>query len=209
MTDHSEANAAAVAKWTTYVQNDWARAEKVTRQTAFLILPHLRLDELMDPIKYPEPHFLEVGCGSGASAQLAFSELPPGVKQVCTDLTPAMLDAASQVLPEETTFVKTDAMDLTFKDHQFERYWSNYVIHLVPDPVAMAKEAFRVVKVPPAHTHTHTLSLSLSLSLPLSSPRSNAPCHGWVSSLYWRKCKARPVVIATYITIWCHIKAQA
>eukprot|EP00163_Fabomonas_tropica_P033914 TRINITY_DN918_c0_g1_i15.p1 TRINITY_DN918_c0_g1~~TRINITY_DN918_c0_g1_i15.p1 ORF type:complete len:171 (+),score=21.53 TRINITY_DN918_c0_g1_i15:108-620(+) len=147
MTDHSEANAAAVAKWTTYVQNDWARAEKVTRQTAFLILPHLRLDELMDPIKYPEPHFLEVGCGSGASAQLAFSELPPGVKQVCTDLTPAMLDAASQVLPEETTFVKTDAMDLTFKDHQFERYWSNYVIHLVPDPVAMAKEAFRVVKL--------------------------------------------------------------
>jgi ubiquinone/menaquinone biosynthesis C-methylase UbiE len=42
--------------------------------------------------------------------------------------------------------MRANAEELPFSDQQFDRYLANFVLHLVPDPSKMLKEAYRVLK---------------------------------------------------------------
>jgi ubiquinone/menaquinone biosynthesis C-methylase UbiE len=39
-----------------------------------------------------------------------------------------------------------NAEELPFNAEEFDRYLANFLLHLVPDPVKMLKEAYRVLK---------------------------------------------------------------
>ena len=51
-------------------------------------------------------------------------------------------------LPEksELHLLRANGMDLPFADESFESYFSNLVVHLVPNPQKMIQEAYRVLK---------------------------------------------------------------
>jgi SAM-dependent methyltransferase len=89
---------------------------------------------------------LDLGCGPGATA-LAFAERVASV--VAYDLTPAMLEQARHGAAERglanVRFEQGDAARLPFPDASFEVVASRLAAHHVADPVAMVREAARVL----------------------------------------------------------------
>lgn len=91
---------------------------------------------------------LEIGCGRGACSSKIASLLKPGAKFTITDLSPNMIQFATQnvTLSENITIETANALELKFKDKSFDRYIANMTLHLVPDPDQMLRESRRVLK---------------------------------------------------------------
>ena len=99
--------------------------------------------ELLAP--RPGERILVDGCGTGAD--LAF--LPPDVRVVATDLTPAMVERTrrrAQALGREVDARVMDAQALQFPDASFDAVVLHLILAVVPDPVAAVREAARVLK---------------------------------------------------------------
>ena len=89
---------------------------------------------------------LEIGVGTGLSA-LAY---PSRCRVVAIDLSPAMLDRARARFArrhvQHVTLCRMDAARLAFADAQFDAVYAPYLMNIVSDPVAVAREMLRVCR---------------------------------------------------------------
>lgn len=94
----------------------------------------------------PNDHILEVGIGTGINATL----YPKHCTVVGVDLSPSMLAKAEKRLRrkvvENVRLLQMDAANLKFADGVFDIVYAPYLISVVPDPVAVAREMHRVCK---------------------------------------------------------------
>jgi phosphatidylethanolamine/phosphatidyl-N-methylethanolamine N-methyltransferase len=94
----------------------------------------------------PGTEILEVGVGTGINLSL----YPKDTKVVGIDLSRKMLEKAQQRIDEKSLshceLKEMDAMKLTFADNSFDVVYAPYVVSVVPDPVAVAREMYRVCR---------------------------------------------------------------
>jgi len=95
---------------------------------------------------------LEVGCGAGASTSWCSQVKSPESTLHAIDLSSAMIQLAKERIDKigqdaRVTLDTGDAEKLSqFSDGQFDRYFSNFCLHLVNSPEAMLKQAHRVLQ---------------------------------------------------------------
>lgn len=102
-----------------------------------------RAIELLDP--KPDEHVLIVGAGTGCDLKF----LPRGLDIKAIDISPAMIDRVRRRAEELGCPVHAEVMDgetLPFKDAEYDHVILHLILAIIPDPVACAKEATRVLK---------------------------------------------------------------
>src|SRR5262245_47559459 len=95
----------------------------------------------------PGTRLLEVGCGVGAVLAVLGQELP-GVSLVGVDIEPKQLAFARGHLERagvEATLVQANALALPFADGSFDNVWMMWFLEHAADPVAVLREARRVL----------------------------------------------------------------
>ena len=94
----------------------------------------------------PGDRVLEVGVGTGINAPL----YPRSCSVTGIDFSPKMLEKAQQRIErkgvENVRLFEMDATNLKFADDSFDIVYAPYVISVVPDPVAVTKEMWRVCR---------------------------------------------------------------
>lgn len=92
----------------------------------------------------PAPRLLDLGCGTGALAELVLGEIPRA-RLSCVDLSPRMAEAARECLGGRAEVPLCDAERLPFRDGSFDAAWCNDSFHHYPDPERAAFQAWRVL----------------------------------------------------------------
>lgn len=92
----------------------------------------------------PAPRLLDLGCGTGALAELVLGEIPRA-RLSCVDLSPRMAEAARERLGGRAEVLLCDAERLPFRDGSFDAAWCNDSFHHYPDPERTAFQAWRVL----------------------------------------------------------------
>jgi phosphatidylethanolamine/phosphatidyl-N-methylethanolamine N-methyltransferase len=94
----------------------------------------------------PGESILEIGVGTGLGAVC----YPSDCRVVAIDLSAHMLNKARARLLRRrvghVTLCQMDAAKLAFPDAQFDAVYASYVMNLVPDPAAVAREMQRVCR---------------------------------------------------------------
>jgi phosphatidylethanolamine/phosphatidyl-N-methylethanolamine N-methyltransferase len=94
----------------------------------------------------PGERVLEVGVGTGINTLL----YPRDCSVTGIDLTGSMLDKARDRVEREgirnVRLLEMDAADLKFADDTFDIVYAPYLISVVPDPIAVAREMRRVCR---------------------------------------------------------------
>lgn len=94
----------------------------------------------------PGESILEVGVGTG----VGLAHYPPGCRVTAIDLSaPMMARAASRRRDQRLdgiSLCRMDAQQLAFGDGVFDAIYAPYLINVVPDPVAAAREMVRVCR---------------------------------------------------------------
>jgi phosphatidylethanolamine/phosphatidyl-N-methylethanolamine N-methyltransferase len=94
----------------------------------------------------PRSSVLEVGVGTGINLSL----YPSSCQITGIDLSTGMLDKARERIAKKglrnCRLMEMDAAALTFGDASFDIVYAPYLISVVPDPVAVAREMRRVCK---------------------------------------------------------------
>ena len=89
---------------------------------------------------------LEVGVGTALSAL----RYPPSSRVTAIDLSAPMLERARTRLERRgcrhVRLCRMDAARLAFADGEFDAVYAPYVLNVVPDPVAVAREMLRVCR---------------------------------------------------------------
>src|SRR5262249_13046679 len=109
-------------------------------------LQHGRQSAMARLAPKPGDRILEVGVGTGLSAL----QYPPGCRVAAIDLSEPMLKRARARLErhrvQHVQLCRMDASALAFADEQFDAVSAPYVLNVVPDPVAVAREMRRVCR---------------------------------------------------------------
>jgi len=94
----------------------------------------------------PGDRLLEVGVGTGINACL----YPPEAAVTGVDFSASMLEKARDRMARKdirnVRLLEMDAADLKFADNTFDIVYAPYLISVVPDPVAVAREMYRVCR---------------------------------------------------------------
>jgi ubiquinone/menaquinone biosynthesis C-methylase UbiE len=91
---------------------------------------------------------LELGCGAGAVLAVLGQEFP-GVELYGVDIEPRQLEYARGHLRRagiEATLVEADASSVPFDDESFDHVWTMWFLEHVADPLAVLREARRVLR---------------------------------------------------------------
>jgi len=102
-----------------------------------------RAIELLDPKS--DGHVLIVGAGTGCDLKF----LPRGLDIQAIDISPAMIDRVRRRAEALQCPVHAEVMDgetLRFKDAEYDHVILHFILAVIPDPIACAKEAARVLK---------------------------------------------------------------
>jgi ubiquinone/menaquinone biosynthesis C-methylase UbiE len=95
----------------------------------------------------PGTRLLEVGTGVGAVLAVLGQEFP-GLQLTGVDIEPKQLEYARGHLERagvEATLIEADALALPFEDASFDHVWMMWFLEHVADPVAVLREARRVL----------------------------------------------------------------
>jgi SAM-dependent methyltransferase len=95
----------------------------------------------------PGMRLLEVGCGVGAVLAVLGQEFP-GLQLSGVDIAPQQLEFARGHLQRsgvEATLAQADAVELPFADESFDHVWMMWLLEHLADPVAVLREARRVL----------------------------------------------------------------
>jgi ubiquinone/menaquinone biosynthesis C-methylase UbiE len=90
----------------------------------------------------PGERLVIIGCGTGAD--LPF--LPPEVRVLAVDLSPAMLRQARAHARPGIEFREMDGMELDLPDGSFDAALLHMVLEVIPDPARCLAEAARVLR---------------------------------------------------------------
>jgi ubiquinone/menaquinone biosynthesis C-methylase UbiE len=95
----------------------------------------------------PGTRLLELGCGAGAVLAVLGQEFR-GVELTGVDIEPRQLEYARGHLRRagvEAALVEADARAVPFPDESFDHVWMMWFLEHVPDPLAVLREARRVL----------------------------------------------------------------
>ncbi len=161
-----------------------------------------RREGRVDELGAPERSFrvLDLGCGTGALAQLVNNALPCA-RVTGVDISGAMVDRARERLGGSVRLFRADAESLPFAEGSFDAVIMNDVLHHVPDASRAAFEAWRVlgrdgVLVMGDHWAPTPVRVAMNLLMPLSSAgdvcvRSSDELKelfgGWFQVVEWRR----------------------
>jgi len=101
----------------------------------------------LEGLSFEDMHVLDVGCGTGALACVAFEKGATGV--ICGDIAGFMLKQAQgkSVSPDkEYTFCQLDAEGLPYRDNSFDAVISGMTFGTLPNQKIALDEMIRVVK---------------------------------------------------------------
>lgn len=101
----------------------------------------------LEGISFEGMRLLDVGCGTGALACVAFEKGAAGV--VCGDIAALMLDMAKEKAVSENTeynFCQLDAEGLPYRDNSFDAVISGMTFGTLPNQKLALDEMIRVVK---------------------------------------------------------------
>jgi phosphatidylethanolamine/phosphatidyl-N-methylethanolamine N-methyltransferase len=94
----------------------------------------------------PGDRILEVGVGTGINLAM----YPAQAQVVGIDFSASMLEKARERVARKgvrgVRLLEMDAADMTFPDGSFDIVYAPYVISVVPDPVRVAREMYRVCR---------------------------------------------------------------
>lgn len=94
----------------------------------------------------PGDRLLEVGVGTGLNLSL----YPRGCHVTAIDLSAPMLEKACERVERDglrhVRLFEMDAAELTFPDDSFDGVYAPYLISVVPDPVTVVREMYRVCR---------------------------------------------------------------
>ncbi|HEV3141845.1 MAG TPA: methyltransferase domain-containing protein [Vicinamibacterales bacterium] len=144
-------DAATRALSVTVVDNDFLYRvyENISTFYDFTFGPTLhpgRVDAIRRMGIKPGDRVLEVGVGTGINAAL----YPRDCSVTGVDLSTSMLEKARRRIARKgvhnVRLLEMDASNLQFRDDSFEFVYAPYVISVVPDPVAVAREMWRVCR---------------------------------------------------------------
>jgi len=122
---------------------DLLSSHSLWREHAGGLLEYLPADDLL--------RVLDLGCGPGVSAFALAERLGAGVHVVGVDLARRMLERASQHHRTEhralktVSFARANACLLPFADGTFDGVTGHSFLYLVPDPLGVLREAYRVL----------------------------------------------------------------
>jgi SAM-dependent methyltransferase len=91
-----------------------------------------------------DARWLDVGCGTGAFSELILRHAAPA-SLTGIDPSPEQIEYARKHLPD-LTFRVADAMDLPFREGEFDVVASALVIHFIPDRAKAFAEMHRVLR---------------------------------------------------------------
>jgi len=105
-----------------------------------------RVDAIRRMTIRPGDRVLEVGVGTGINAPL----YPADCSVTGVDLSSSMLEKARDRIARKSVrnvrLLQMDAANLKFADDTFDIVYAPYVISVVPDPVAVTREMYRVCR---------------------------------------------------------------
>src|SRR5215831_12326642 len=105
-----------------------------------------RVDAIRRMAIRPGDRVLEVGVGTGINAPL----YPADCAVTGVDLSSSMLEKARDRIARKSVrnvrLLQMDAANLKFADDTFDIVYAPYVISVVPDPVAVTREMYRVCR---------------------------------------------------------------
>ncbi len=105
-----------------------------------------RLEAIAKMAVHPGTHVLEVGVGTGINLGL----YPRNCRVTGVDLSSRMLEKAQGRIDSKglhhCEVVEMDATQLKFADDSFDVVYAPYVISVVPEPVKVAREMYRVCR---------------------------------------------------------------
>ncbi len=104
--------------------------------------------ELADRISELAPdRVLELACGTGRLTRRLADRLQPSARIVATDVNPAMLQFAQQVIPDPRVLWNVvDAVDLPYVDSGFDIVVAQFGVMFYSDRIKAYREALRVLK---------------------------------------------------------------
>jgi phosphatidylethanolamine/phosphatidyl-N-methylethanolamine N-methyltransferase len=141
------ANALSVTSvGTEFVERVYQNIAKVYDYTYGPTLHPGRIEAIEKMRIRPGTRVLEVGVGTGINLGM----YPRTAKITGIDLSSRMLDKAKKRIAEKglqnCDVIEMDATKMTFADNAYDVVYAPYVISVVPDPVAVAKEMYRVCR---------------------------------------------------------------
>jgi len=141
------ANALSVTNvGTDFVEKVYQNIAKVYDYTYGPTLHPGRIEAIEKMRIRPGTQVLEVGVGTGINLGM----YPRTAKITGIDLSSRMLDTAKKRIAEKglqnCDVIEMDATKMTFADNSYDVVYAPYVISVVPDPVAVAKEMYRVCR---------------------------------------------------------------
>jgi ubiquinone/menaquinone biosynthesis C-methylase UbiE len=101
----------------------------------------------LEGISFEGMRLLDVGCGTGALACVAFEQGATGV--ICGDIAALMLKKAMEkatAVNEEYSFCQLDAEDLPYHDNSFDAVVSGMIFGTLPNQKLVLEEMVRVVR---------------------------------------------------------------
>ena len=136
----------------TAVENDFVKAvyRDISSWYDYFFGPTLHAGRLKSMSRLsigPGDDVLEVGVGTGINALL----YPKDCQVTGIDFSASMLRKAARRLDQNDVrnvgLCQMDAADLDFEDESFDLVYAPYVISVVPDPVKVVREMYRVCRV--------------------------------------------------------------
>jgi ubiquinone/menaquinone biosynthesis C-methylase UbiE len=131
----------------------------------------------------PGTRLLELGCGAGAVLAVLGQEFP-GVRLTGVDIESKQLDYARGHLRRagvDATLVEADASAVPLDEASFDHVWMMWFLEHVPDPLAVLREARRVL-VPGGRVTAIEVDYSTSRSEP-STPAFEALVQAMVAGM--------------------------
>jgi phosphatidylethanolamine/phosphatidyl-N-methylethanolamine N-methyltransferase len=147
----SSSDAATRALSVTAVENDFVSGvyDKLAAVYDYTFGPGLhrgRIQAIQRMGIKPGDRLLEVGVGTGINVLL----YPPESQVVGIDFSAPMLEKARERVARRgvrgVRLLEMDAADMKFPDGSFDIVYAPYVISVVPDPVRVAREMYRVCR---------------------------------------------------------------
>lgn len=89
---------------------------------------------------------IETGCGTGSGLEILKKYTTKACTILANDISENMVEKVNQKLLEGVSVVLANNEQLPYDDHIADAYVANLSIHIVSDPLSMAKEAVRVLK---------------------------------------------------------------
>jgi phosphatidylethanolamine/phosphatidyl-N-methylethanolamine N-methyltransferase len=129
------------------VQRTWSRLAPVYDMVYGAMLQPGRRRALARMVLGPRDRVLEVGVGTGMGLDL----YPRWARVTGIDLSRPMLDRARLRVNElgaraHIELKEMDATAMTFEDGSFDVVYAPYILNVVPDPIAVAREMRRVCR---------------------------------------------------------------